>query len=222
MLASSFDPPKLALTRSLLWVMLPTVPLAAFTIIWRSMLNTDGRFAIPAVLPALTPLSSIFFLLRYGHTWGVYSLAAGTLVGGLIEVALLGAYVSLRGFPILPRWCGRNWALDQVAVQYGPVIGGILLLGGAPVIDQAIAGMLGSGSVAALNYGTRLNVVLMAVGPTAVATAILPHFSTLTVGKDWNRVRQSLRSYAAIILAITLPTVAILDRFFRAADPFVL
>jgi len=213
LLASSFDPAKLALTRSLLWVMLPTVPLAAFTIIWRSMLNTDGRFAIPAVLPALTPLSSIFFLLRYGHTWGVYSLAAGTLVGAVIEVALLGAYVSFRGFPILPRWCGRNWALDQVAVQYGPVIGGILLLGGAPVIDQAIAGMLGSGSVAALNYGTRLSVVLMAVGPTAVATAILPHFSTLTVGKDWSRVRQSLSSYAAIILAITLPAVAILMFF---------
>jgi putative peptidoglycan lipid II flippase len=86
-------------------------------------------------------------------------------------------------------------------------------LGGAPLIDQGIAGMLGPGNVAALNYGTRLSVVLSAVGPTAVATAILPHFSALTVYADWSHVRQSLRSYAAIILAITLPVIAILMIF---------
>ena len=210
LLASSFDPAKLALTRSLFWVMLPVVPMAAFITIWRSLLNTEGQFAIPAVLPGLTPIASIIFLLTYGREWGVYSLAVGTLAGAVVELVLLGAYVFRRGFPIVPRWFGRNRALDQVAAQYGPVIGGIFLLGGAPLIDQGIAGMLGPGSVAALNYGTRLSVVLAAIGPSAVATAILPHFSELTVSGGWRHVRQSLRSYAVIILAITLPTVVLL------------
>ncbi|HUA86058.1 MAG TPA: lipid II flippase MurJ [Bryobacteraceae bacterium] len=218
LLASSFNADKLALTCSLFWVMLPIAPLTAFIIIWRSLLNTAGRFAVPAVLPALTPLSSIVFLLLYGREWGVYSLAAGTLVGAAIEVALLGVYVARRGFPILPRWFGRNPALDQVAMQYGPVISGIFLLGGAPIIDQGIAGMLGPGNVAALNYGTRLSVVLAAIGPSAVATAILPHFSEMTVNLDWKHVRQSLRSYAAVILAITLPVIAILIVF---SEPLV-
>jgi putative peptidoglycan lipid II flippase len=102
--------------------------------------------------------------------------------------------------------------------QYGPVIAGMLLLGGAPLIDQAIAAMLGSGSVAALNYGTRLSVVLVAVGPVAVATAILPHFSKLTVTADWEHVRDSLRSYAKIILAVTLPVIALLMVF---SEPLV-
>ncbi len=209
-LASSFDPAKLALTCSLFWVMVPIVPLTAFAVTWRSMLNTEGTFAVPAVLPALTPLSSIVFLLRYGHAWGVYSLAAGTLVGAAIEVTVLAVFAVRHGFPVMPRWCGRSWALDQVAAQYGPVIGGVLLLGGAPLIDQAIAGMLASGSVAALNYGTRLSTMLVAVGPTAVATAVLPHFSQLTVTRDWVHVRHSLRSYAAVILAVTLPAIALL------------
>jgi putative peptidoglycan lipid II flippase len=209
-LASSFDPAKLALTCSLFWVMLPIVPFTAFAVTWRSMLNTEGRFAIPAMLPALTPLASIAFLLGFGHTWGVYSLAAGTLVGAATEAAILAVFVVRRGFPVIPRWCGRTWALDQVAAQYGPVIGGVLLLGGAPLIDQAIAGMLASGSVAALNYGTRLSTVLVAVGPSAVATAILPHFSKLTVSRDWMHVRHSLRSYAAVILGVTVPAIALL------------
>ncbi|HLH38525.1 MAG TPA: lipid II flippase MurJ [Bryobacteraceae bacterium] len=210
LLASSFNADKLALTCSLFWVMLPIVPLTAFTVIWRSVLNTEARFAIPAVLPALTPVASIVFLLLYSQIWGVYSLALGTLAGGIIEIALLAVYMVRRGLPVLPHWHGWNPALHQAARQYGPVIGGIFLLMGAPLIDQGIAGMLGPGSVSALNYGTRLSVVLMAIGPAAVATAILPHFSELTVSAGWEHVRQSLRSYTAIILAITLPAIAIL------------
>jgi len=212
-LASSFDAPKLKLTRTLFLMLSPTIPLSALAIIWRSILNTDGHFAIPAMIPAVTPLASIAFLLGFGRTWGVYSLAAGTLLGGVLEALLLAALMIGRGFPVMPRWRGRTAAIDQVARQYGPVIAGVLLIGGTPLIDQAIAGMLPSGSVAALNYGTRLNLVLLAIGPAAVSTAILPHFSKLIVSESGEYVRQSLRSYSKIILAITLPAVGFLVIF---------
>jgi putative peptidoglycan lipid II flippase len=211
--ASSFPPAKLALASSLFLLMLPAVPLSVLGFTWRSMLNTEGRFALPAITPAVTPVASIGFLLAFGHTWGVYALAMGTLTGSVIEVLLLAIGMLRRGFPIVPRWWGRSPAVDQVLAQYGPVIAGILLLGGAPLIDQAIAGMLASGSVSALNYGTRLTAVLVAVGPVAVGTAILPHFSKMSVTEDWSHVRQSLRSYAAIILVVTLPVILFLVVF---------
>ncbi len=210
LLASSFDTNKIALTCSLFWIMLPMVPLGAMSTAWRAILNTDGNFALPGILPALTPLFSIALLFAFGRTWGVYTLAVGTLAGGLAEVALLAVAMLRRGHPIVPRWFGRDHALDQVMAQYTPVVASILLLGGTPLIDQSIAAMLGSGSVAALSYGTRVSAVLIAMGPGAVATAILPHFSRLTVNADWDHLRHSLRSYAAIILAVTLPAVAIL------------
>ena len=218
LLASSFDASKLALTRSLFWIMLPIVPMSAFGMTWRAMLNVEGRFALPAIIPAVTPISALAFLLTFGRTWGVYSLAAGTLAGATLEIALLSVCMLARGFPILPSWPGRSAALHQVVTQYGPVVAGILLLGGAPLIDQAIAGMLASGSIAALSYGTRLSTVLIAIGPTAVATAILPHFSKLTVTADWTHIRHSLRSYAVVILAASLPVIAILIFF---SEPIV-
>jgi putative peptidoglycan lipid II flippase len=217
-LASSFHPDKIALTCSLFWVMLPTVPLSAMSTAWRAILNTEGRFALPAMLPALTPLASIALLFAFGRSWGVYALAIGTLAGGLAEVAFLAAAMVRRGHPIVPRWYGRDRALDQVMAQYAPVVASVLLLGGTPLIDQSIAAMLGSGSVAALSYGTRVTAVLIAMGPSAVATAILPHFSRLTVNPDWDHLRHSLRSYAAIILAVTLPVVALLMLF---SEPMV-
>ncbi len=208
--ASHFDAPKLALTVSLFRWMLPMMPLAAIGSAWRSVLNTEQRFALPAMIPAATPLISIVFLLWFANSWGVYALAAGSLVGAVLEVSLLGMMMWHRGFAILPRWFGRTGALDQLFTQYWPVVAGVWLIGGAPLIDQSIAAMLGSGSVAALQYGTRLTVVLAAVGPGAVATAILPHFSTLIATRDGGEIRRTLRSYAAIILAVTIPAIVVL------------
>jgi putative peptidoglycan lipid II flippase len=208
--ASHFDDAKFALTCSLFRIMLPAMPIAAMASVWRSVLNSEGRFALPAMVPGATPAISIVFLLLYARTWGVYALAAGTLVGAGLEAALLAAMMLHRGFPILPRWSGRTAALSQVLAQYWPVVAGVVLLGGAPLIDQAIAAMLGSGSVSALQYGTRVTVVLLAVGPNAVATAILPHFSTLIVTRDSSELWHSLRNYAAIILAVTIPVIAVL------------
>jgi len=96
LLASSFPPAKFALTISLFWVMLPVMPLTAFSVTWRSILNTEGLFAIPAMLPVLTPLSTIIFLLRFGNEWGAYSLAAGTLVGASLETVMLGIGIKMR------------------------------------------------------------------------------------------------------------------------------
>ncbi|HUJ50178.1 MAG TPA: lipid II flippase MurJ [Bryobacteraceae bacterium] len=217
-LAVSFDANKIALTSSLFWVMLLSIPLSALATCWRAILNTEGRFALPAMLPALTPLLSIAFLLAFGRTWGVYTLALGTLAGAAAETALLAVLMSRHGFPILPRWYGRDAALDQVMAQYAPLIASVLLVGGTPLIDQSIAATLGSGSVAALNYGTRLAAVLIAMGPAAVATAILPHFSRLTVSEDWTHIRRSLRGYAAVIVSSALPLVAVLVLF---SEPMV-
>ncbi len=209
-LASSFNPAKLALTCSLAWLMLPIMPVNAFVICWRAVLNVENRFALPAALPAATPIATIAFLLAFSQRWGVYSLAAGTLAGSFIEASLLAVFVFRCGFPVLPRWWGRSPALSQVLVQYGPVVAGVLLIGGAPLIDQALAATLAPGSVAALNYGTRFTIVMLAIGPTAVSTAILPHFSRLTVSEDWVQIRNTLRTYATLILAVSIPVVALL------------
>jgi putative peptidoglycan lipid II flippase len=209
-LASSFNPAKLSLTCSLTWMMLPIMPLSAFIIAWRSVLNTEGRFALPAALPAATPLATIACLLAFRARCGVYSLAFGTVAGTILEAALLAVFVFRCGFPVLPRWWGRGAAFDQVLAQYGPVVAGVLLIGGAPLIDQAIAATLAPGSIAALNYGTRFTIVMLAIGPTAVSTAILPHFSRLTVLEDWTQIRHNLRTYGAIILSVSIPVVVLL------------
>ncbi len=62
-LASSFAPPKLALTRQLLLMMLAIIPLSGLSAAWRAVLNSEHRFAYAAAVPSITPIAAIIALL---------------------------------------------------------------------------------------------------------------------------------------------------------------
>ena len=89
---------------------------------------------------------------------------------------------------------------------------------GSALVDQSVAARLGSGSVAALSYGTRLLGVLVVIGPTAMGTAVLPHISAATVLAEPAALRRTFRRYAFFVLAVILPvTVA----FIYFSEPII-
>ena len=49
--------------------------------------------------------------------------------------------------------------------------------------------MLGPGSVAVLNYGSKLIAVPLGVGTTALGTAVIPYFSVMVAKNDWRQIR---------------------------------
>ena len=210
LLASSFTLPKLASTQWLLLIMIAVVPLTGFSATWRAVLNSEHRFAYAAAVPLATPLLSILAIVVAGRQYGVTALAVGTVAGGAIEAAAAGLGAKLAGYSVAPRFAGMTAALRQVAGQYAPLTAVAVVMTGSTIIDQAMAARLGSGSVAALSYGTRLLGVLIVVGPTAMATAVLPHISRRVV-EEPAAVRKTLVNYSLFVFAIVLPvTVALM------------
>src|SRR5579864_2361828 len=122
------------------------------------------------------------------------------------------------GYPIVPRWTGVSAALRQVAEQYGPLVAITLVMTGSALVDQSLAARLGSGSVAALSYGTRLLGVLVVIGPTAMGTAVLPHISAASVLAEPAALRRTLRSYGLFVLAVILPVTA---GFIYFSEPII-
>jgi putative peptidoglycan lipid II flippase len=216
--APSFPPAKFAYTRHLLLLMIPVVPLSALASTWRAVLNSEHRFGYSAAVPAITPLASIVALYAAGKQHGVLALAIGTLMGGILEAILAGAGVRRLGYSIVPRWTGVSPALRQVAAQYAPLVAITLVMTGSAVVDQSVAARLGSGSVAALSYGTRLLGVLMVIGPTAMGTAVLPHISATAVQSAPEALRRTLRNYSLFAFAIILPLTA---GFIYFSEPII-
>jgi putative peptidoglycan lipid II flippase len=217
-LASGFEPAKLVLTQRLLLLMIVVVPLSGIASTWRAILNSEHRFAAAAAIPAITPLASIAALFFASKQYGVVALAIGTVAGGTLEAIASGVGAKWAGYSIVPRWSGMSIALRQVSTQYAPLVAVTLVMTGSALVDQGMAAHLGSGSVAALSYGTRLLGVLIVIGPTAVGTAVLPHISTAAMLAEPKALRRTLRTYGLFVLALILPLTAGLMYF---SEPIV-
>jgi putative peptidoglycan lipid II flippase len=208
LLGSSFSTEKLRITGSLFLALILWLPMSACIAVWRAVLNAHNAFALAAAAPLTTPVSTIVFLYAGASRWNVYTLCWGTLVGVAVETLMLGWGMHRLGIPVLPAW--RGWTTDMLAIrrQYVPLLAGTMFAALCPLIDQAVAGSLGSGSVSALAYGTKLASVLAAISATAIATAVLPEFSRLAAQHDWNHLRNAVRVHSSVIMVLALPAVA--------------
>jgi putative peptidoglycan lipid II flippase len=212
-IGSGFSPEKQALTRSLFFVTLPLLIISGLAAIWASILNAEERFALAAIAPVMTPVVAVVAILLLGRVWGVYALALGTVGGGLFEAALLGKGLKRQGFSLLPRWHGLNPAVKQVARQYAPLAAGALLMSGTDVVDQSMAAMLGPGNVSALSYGNKVVSLIIGIGSLSLSTAIFPHFSRMVAANDWTSVRSTVKTYARLIVLISVPITLALVYF---------
>jgi putative peptidoglycan lipid II flippase len=208
LLGSGFSAEKLEITNRLFLALLLWIPMGACIATWRAVLNAHNSFALAAAAPLTTPLATIAFLYAGAHRWNVYTLCWGTLAGVVVETALLGWGVHRLGVPVLPAWRGWNPEMSAIRGQYVPLLTGSMFAALCPLIDQAVAGSLGSGSVSALAYGTKLGSVLAAISATAIATAILPEFSRLAAKRDWTHLRHTIRVHSAVIAVLATPGVA--------------
>ena len=211
--AHGFSPAKLALTRKLLYLLLPWLVFSGMTMFAAFVLNAGERFALPALAPLLTPLVTIVFVGIAAKVAGPFTLAAGTMIGSFLEAALLFHLLRIHGIRLRFQWNGLDPNVRSVLVQYAPLLAGALLIGSTPVVDQAMAAMLPPGSVSALSYGNKLISSIVAIGANSLGTALLPYFSRMAVEHDWQGCRHTLKRYFAIILVATVPLTLLVIQF---------
>ena len=213
LVASNFPPDKLSYTQRLLLIMMPVVPLSGLASTWRAVLNAEHRFAYSSAGQLIMPLVSIVALFAAAKQYGIVALAVATLIGATLEAIFVAVGVRRLGYPILPRWAGVSVALRQVAAQYAPLVAITVVMTGSVLVDQSMAARLSSGSVSALNYGTRLLSVLVVIGPTAIGTVVLPHISSTAVLAEPAILRRTLRKYSFSVFSAILPMLAALIYF---------
>jgi putative peptidoglycan lipid II flippase len=210
LLGSGFNPAKLMLTRRLLYALLPFIALSGLAVAWTAVLNAGEHFGLPALSAVLTPLSIIVFLLLLGRAWGIFTLAVGTVTGVALQAGVLGWMLRERDVRLEPRWYGWDPSLRKVIGQYAPMLAGALLMGSTELVDQSMAAMLPSGSVAALNYARKVVSLFIVTGAIPLSTAALPYFSQMVATRDWGGCRHTLKTYARSITLVTVPITAAL------------
>ena len=209
-LATGFFDTKLLLTRDLFFVLLPLIAVKGMAVIYASILHAHKRFTLVAAAPVSVPVSSVMVILLWADdSTRIFAVAVGTVVGMLGELVVVAWGVRSQEVDIVPRLSCRSPASRQVIAQYLPMVAGALLVGGTTFVDQSMAAALSPGSVASLNYGGRLVAVVIHVLAGGLGTAVLPFFSSLVDGEDWNELRRLLSYYTKLIF-YTTPALTVL------------
>jgi putative peptidoglycan lipid II flippase len=216
-LTHGFSADKLALTNHLLWAISPMLILTGIGSIWGAVLNAGERFALVALAPMITPVITIILLFGF-QSWGVFNLVAGMVGGQLLEMLVIGVLLQRQGFSLMPKWYGFNEQMREVASQYTPAIVGSFLMCSTGLVDRSMAAMLPSGSVASLEYGSRMVTLPIIIASTALSTAVMPYFSQMVASDDWQSIRQSLRHYLLLIFVASIPLTGAIILF---SEPIV-
>jgi putative peptidoglycan lipid II flippase len=217
-IAHGFSAAKLHLTAQLLYALLPWLVMSGIAQTITYVLNAGERFALPALVPLTTPLLVVVFILSAGRSQGVFTLAAGSSLGSLIECGLLLAMLKAHGTRLRWRWFGFGPELRIVLKQTAPLLASGFLMASAPLIGQSLAAMLASGSVSALAYANRLVGGITFLGTTALSTATLPYFSRMAAQNDWAGCWHTLKRYSALLAATMFPFTLV---FIAISRPLV-
>ncbi len=209
---SSFSQPKLRLAAVLFFGLLVWLPMSALISTWRAVLNANHRFALAALAPIASPALCIALLAAFTRTLGVTVLCVGTVGGVALECAMLAIGVSRLGYPILPSW--PRWQdpeVKRLGRQYFPLAAGAMISSACGLVDQSMAGRLGSGQVSALVYGNKLALTLLQIVAFSLGTAVLPQFSRLAAARQWTRLRRTALVYCGAVTMIVVPvTIALI------------
>ncbi|HEY1936892.1 MAG TPA: lipid II flippase MurJ [Candidatus Angelobacter sp.] len=216
--AHGFSQEKLHLTRELMYPLLPWIVLSGTAQLITYVLNAGEKFALPALVPLVTPVIVVALIFFTRRNEGPFVLSAGALTGGFLEFSLLLGILKAHGLTLRTSWEGFDEHLRTVLRQCAPLLGGTFLMASTSVINQSVATILPAGSVSAFAYASRIITGIIALGAVALSTATLPYFSRMVNEKDWAGCRHTLKRYSALLAFTTIPFTLI---FIACSHPLV-
>ena len=170
---------KLRLATDMLRLTFPYLLLISMTAFSGAVLNTFGRFAVPAFTPVLLNLSLILsaICLRPWLAEPVMALAWGVLIAGVAQLSFqLPFLASLKLLP-RPKTAFRDPGVRRILVLMLPAVIGASASQINLLVDTLLASFLETGSLSWLYYSDRLLELPLALFGIAIATVILPGLS---------------------------------------------
>lgn len=179
----------------------------SLTALAAGVLNTLGRFAVPAFTPVL-----LNFCLIAGALWlapkmeqPVMALAIAVAVAGVLQLAFQIPFMMRAGMLAMPRWGWHHEGVRRIFALMMPAIFGSSVAQLNLLIDRHIASWLQTGSISWLYYSDRLMEFPLGVFGIALATVILPGLSERFARQEMAAFSATLDWALRVVFLIVLP-----------------
>jgi len=173
------EPSKYNLAVEMLRVTFPYLFFIALTAFAGGILNTFGRFAVPAFTPVLLNICLIAAALWLSPEFEqpIIALSIGVFVAGVAQLAFQIPFLHRLGLLPKPKWGWQHEGVQKIKKLMIPAIFGSSVAQINLLLDTLIASFLITGSISWLYYSDRLVEFPLGVFGIALATVILPKLS---------------------------------------------
>jgi putative peptidoglycan lipid II flippase len=229
------DPEKFALTIDLLRIIFPYILFISLVSLAGGLLNTYGKFSVPAFTPVWLNVSFIVAALFFADDFNppVKVLAWAVFVGGVIQLCFQIPFLVKIGMLPRLRLNLHDEGVWRILKLMGPAVFGVSIAQISLLINTIFASFLVVGSVSWLYYADRLMEFPTGLLGVALGTILLPSLSKSFADKedgeysqllDWGlRLTFILAMPAAVALAVlSVPLVTSLFHYGAFTDHDVL
>ncbi len=205
-IAPGFDADTRQQTVELMRILLVSTVIFSVSGITMGILQSHNRFLLPALAPIMFDIGiliGVIFLLR---RFGVHGIAIGAVLGAALHfgIQIPGLIrVRARWWPDLDLKDPVLWRIVRLML---PRVAGLGVIALNFFVMNRIASFLGTGSVAALDWGWRLMQIPETLIGTAMGTVIFPTLAALSELGDENGKRDAMSGALRFILIATIPS----------------
>jgi putative peptidoglycan lipid II flippase len=217
---------KAALATTLMQIMFPFILLVALAALAMGVLNTKGRFGIPASASTAFNIASIIFGLIFAFwlsggvwerstdklvvpsdaaQWAIIGMSIGTLVGGAAQLVVQIPSLFKVGFRFSLDLNFRDEGVRRVMRLMGPAIIGTGAIQVKVLVDTVVASGI-DGGASWLSYAFRLMQFPIGVFGVAIGTAAIPTLSRLASEENTVKFRNTLADAIKLVFLLAIPS----------------
>ena len=209
------NPAQYHLTVDLTRIMFPYLVLVGLTALQMGVLYTLNSFSAPAFSSCLLNVAMILsaWVASFFSLAVAYILAAGVLVGGILQLLLQRQ--AIAGLGLLWSWPAqlRHEGMRKIARLLLPRLWGSAVYQLNIFVDTLCASLVfivGPGGIAAIYFANRLVQFPLGVFAYALSNASLPSLSSMAAERDYSSFKETLVFSLRNLFFILLPSAVFL------------
>ena len=201
---------KIELAVYLTQLMFPYLLFVSFAAIAMGLLNSKGRFGIPACASTFFNMSSVavgiggYYLFPLIEIHPVTGMAIGVIVGGIAQFLIQVPSMYRVGYRYRPLLSLRDPRVLQVLHLIGPAV-----LGGAAVQVNLLTNTFfitsDSGWLTWITRAYRVMHLPIGIFGVAISTVALPQLAKLVAAEETENFRNALSYSLRLMLVLTIP-----------------
>ncbi|HVP17465.1 MAG TPA: murein biosynthesis integral membrane protein MurJ [Spirochaetia bacterium] len=209
------DPGKVVVASQGMQWMFNYILLVSLSALVMAVLNSYGRFTVPALSPLLFTLATVLSIVFLNGRFGILSMGIGVLIGGVLQLAVQLPSFRRLGFSLRPDFRLANPDFTRTIQLWLPYLASASIPTITQFFAQLFARGLEDGSVSAIVNSVMFLQIPIGIFTASINTVLFPRMSRQATRADRDGLRESVSYGIESLIVLLVPSTVLLCLFGR-------